>query len=114
MIHQPPRDTMLQLISCQTAYGSWTLTSTLEDVLGKSKDHVERSMPTEVNKEVWTTVLALIWLHGSKMVAQDEWYLLAMKAVSWLHAQKVPYLLECIEVGNVLLGCRVRKAAMGL
>ena len=40
-----------------------------------------------MNKEVWATVLALIWLHGSKMDAKDEWELLAMKAVSWLRAQ---------------------------
>lgn len=41
-----------------------------------------------MTQEVWATILALIWLHGFKMEAQEEWELLAMKAVSWLHAQK--------------------------
>ena len=45
-------------------------------------------MGFQVTKEVWATILALIWLHGFKMEAQDEWQLLAMKAVSWVHAQK--------------------------
>lgn len=42
----------------------------------------------KVNKEVWATILALIWLHGFKSDVQDEWELLAMKAASWLCAQK--------------------------
>ena len=36
---------------------------------------------------MWATILALIWLHGFKMEAKEEWELLAMKAVSWLSAQ---------------------------
>ncbi len=40
-----------------------------------------------MNQEVWATILALIWLHGFKMDARDEWELLAMKAASWLRAQ---------------------------
>lgn len=36
--------------------------------------------------EVWATILALIWLHGEKMDAEDEWSLLAQKALSWLQA----------------------------
>uniref|UniRef100_A0A4W6CS13 von Willebrand factor A domain containing 5A n=1 Tax=Lates calcarifer TaxID=8187 RepID=A0A4W6CS13_LATCA len=38
-------------------------------------------------REVWATILALIWLHGFKMDTKEEWELLAMKAVSWLRAQ---------------------------
>ena len=41
----------------------------------------------QVKQEVWATILALIWLHGFKMDAQEEWELLALKAVSWLRAQ---------------------------
>ena len=109
-----PRDSLLQLICLQTASGSWTLTSTLEDVLGKSRDQVEGAMPAQVNQEVWATVLALIWLHGSQTGAQDEWQILATKAVSWLRAQKVSRLMECIEAGNALLGCEVQREALGL
>eukprot|EP00064_Thunnus_orientalis_P022139 superscaffoldBa00007210_g22324 len=60
-----------------------------------------------VNKEVWATILALIWLHGFKSDVQDEWELLAMKAASWLCAQKAPCVTECVEAGNALLGCKV-------
>uniref|UniRef100_A0A3Q2V5Z0 VWFA domain-containing protein n=1 Tax=Haplochromis burtoni TaxID=8153 RepID=A0A3Q2V5Z0_HAPBU len=38
--------------------------------------------------EVWATILALIWIHGFKMDAKDEWELLAVKAASWLQAHK--------------------------
>lgn len=36
--------------------------------------------------EVWATILALLWLHGVKLDAKDEWNLLAKKAMSWLQA----------------------------
>lgn len=41
--------------------------------------------------EVWATILALIWLHGEKMDAEDEWSLLAQKALSWLQATNGMY-----------------------
>lgn len=112
--YQSPTDKLLQLISLQTAYGSWILTSTLEDVLDRSKYQMEQSMPVQVNHEVWTTFLALIWLHGSRLEAREEWQLLAMKAVSWLRAQNVSNLMECIEAGNALLGFKLKKDAPGL
>ena len=37
---------------------------------------------------MWATILALIWLHGLKLDVQDEWQLLAIKAASWIRAQK--------------------------
>ncbi|XP_054482843.1 von Willebrand factor A domain-containing protein 5A-like, partial [Anoplopoma fimbria] len=60
------------------------------------------------------TILALIWLHGFKMDAQEEWELLAMKAVSWLRAQKASCVMECVEAVNALLGCNVQKNVLGL
>lgn len=36
---------------------------------------------------MYATILALIWLHGFKLEAKEEWELLAVKAASWLHAQ---------------------------
>uniref|UniRef100_A0A667YX30 von Willebrand factor A domain containing 5A n=1 Tax=Myripristis murdjan TaxID=586833 RepID=A0A667YX30_9TELE len=104
---QPPREPLLQLISLQTASGSWLLEPALAAALGKTSEELEKPKPPLV---VWATILALIWLHGFKMEAQEEWELLAMKAVSWLHAQKG----KCVDAGNALLGVKVNKDALGL
>uniref|UniRef100_A0AAZ1X723 VIT domain-containing protein n=1 Tax=Oreochromis aureus TaxID=47969 RepID=A0AAZ1X723_OREAU len=77
---KPPRDPLLQLVSLQKASGCWLLDAALAAALGKTNE--------EASSEVWATILALIWLHGFKMDAKDEWELLAAKAVSWLSAQK--------------------------
>ncbi|KAF3847923.1 hypothetical protein F7725_020951 [Dissostichus mawsoni] len=103
---QPPRDPLLQLVSLQKASGCWELDPALAAAVGKTSE--------EENKEVWATILALIWLHGFKMDAQEEWELLAMKAVSWLRAQNAPCVTECVEAGNTLLGCKVQKDALGI
>uniref|UniRef100_A0A3B5QJ71 von Willebrand factor A domain-containing protein 5A-like n=1 Tax=Xiphophorus maculatus TaxID=8083 RepID=A0A3B5QJ71_XIPMA len=79
---QPHKDPLLQLVSLQNASGSWMLHEALAAVLGKTKEEVEK-----VNNEVWASILALIWLHGFKMDAKEEWELLAMKAASWIKAQ---------------------------
>ncbi|XP_074497543.1 von Willebrand factor A domain-containing protein 5A-like isoform X2 [Sebastes fasciatus] len=110
---QPPRDPLLQLVSLQKASGCWVLDPALAAALGKTSEEVEKPKPASVNQEVWATVLALIWLHGFKMDAQEEWELLAMKAVSWLRAQNAG-VTECVEAGNTLLGCSVKKDALGL
>ncbi|XP_049914742.1 von Willebrand factor A domain-containing protein 5A-like isoform X7 [Epinephelus moara] len=111
---QPPRDPFLQLVSLQKASGCWERDPALAAALGKTSEEVENTKPSGVNQEVWATFLALIWLHGSKMEAQDEWELLAMKAASWLRAQNAPYATECVEAGNALLGFNVQKDALGL
>uniref|UniRef100_A0A7N8YAR1 von Willebrand factor A domain-containing protein 5A-like n=1 Tax=Mastacembelus armatus TaxID=205130 RepID=A0A7N8YAR1_9TELE len=103
---QPRRDPLLELVSLQKASGCWLLDPALAAVLGKKSKKVEKAKPSA---EVWATILALMWLHGFKVDAKEEWELLAMKAVSWLRAQK-----ECIEAGNTLLGCKVQKDALGL
>uniref|UniRef100_A0A7N6A0R8 VIT domain-containing protein n=1 Tax=Anabas testudineus TaxID=64144 RepID=A0A7N6A0R8_ANATE len=79
---QPLRDPLLQLVSLQKASGCWLLDAALAAALGKTSEEVEKPKP-----EVWATILALIWLHGFKTDAKEEWELLAMKAVSWIHAQ---------------------------
>ncbi|XP_078023396.1 von Willebrand factor A domain-containing protein 5A-like isoform X4 [Epinephelus lanceolatus] len=104
----------LQLVSLQKASGCWELDPDLAAVLGKTTDEVEKSKPASENKEVWATILALIWLHGFKMDAKDEWELLATKAVSWLRAENAPCVTECVEAGNALLGVNVQKDALGL
>ncbi|XP_044209476.1 von Willebrand factor A domain-containing protein 5A-like isoform X1 [Thunnus albacares] len=109
---QPPRDPLLQLVSLQEASGCWVLDPALAAALGKTSEELDKPKPASVNKEVWATILALIWLHGFKSDVQDEWELLAMKAASWLCAQKAPCMTECIEAGNALLGCEVQKDAL--
>uniref|UniRef100_A0A7N6AXN6 von Willebrand factor A domain containing 5A n=1 Tax=Anabas testudineus TaxID=64144 RepID=A0A7N6AXN6_ANATE len=79
---EPPRDPLLQLVSLQKASGCWLLDAALAAALGKTSEEVEKPKPAS---EVWATVLALIWLHGFKTDAKEEWELLAMKAVSWIH-----------------------------
>ncbi|XP_034723660.1 von Willebrand factor A domain-containing protein 5A-like [Etheostoma cragini] len=111
---QPPRDPLLQLVSLQKASGCWVLDPALAAALGKTSEEVEKPKPAMVNQEVWATILALLWLHGFKMDAQEDWKLLAMKARSWLRAQNAPHVTECVEAGNVLLGCNMQKDAMGL
>ncbi|XP_036977043.1 von Willebrand factor A domain-containing protein 5A-like isoform X5 [Acanthopagrus latus] len=113
-LEQPPRDSLLQLVSLQKASGCWELDPALAAALGKTSEEVENKKPSSVNQEVWATILALIWLHGFKMDAQEEWELLAMKAASWLRAQNAPCVTECVEAGNALLGCNVQKDALGL
>ncbi|XP_039454035.1 von Willebrand factor A domain-containing protein 5A-like isoform X2 [Oreochromis aureus] len=111
---QPPRDPLLHLVSLQEASGCWLLDPALAAALGKTCEKLEKSKPALVTKEVWATILALIWLHGFKMDAKDEWELLAMKAASWIRAQNAPRVTKCVEAGNVLLGCSVKKEAVGL
>ncbi|XP_029301681.1 von Willebrand factor A domain-containing protein 5A-like isoform X1 [Cottoperca gobio] len=111
---QPPRDPLLQLVFLQKASGCWVLDPALAAALGKTSEEVEKPKPASVNKEVWATILALIWLHGFKMDAQEEWELLAMKAASWLRAQNAPCVTECVDAGNSLLGCKVQKDVLGL
>ncbi|XP_039679606.1 von Willebrand factor A domain-containing protein 5A-like isoform X2 [Perca fluviatilis] len=109
-----PREDLLQLVSLQKASGCWVLDPALAAALGKTSREVENTKPSAVKHRVWATILALIWLHGLKMDAQEEWKLLAMKAVSWLRAQNASCVTECVEAGNALLGCSVQKDALGL
>uniref|UniRef100_A0A8C7WBW0 von Willebrand factor A domain-containing protein 5A-like n=1 Tax=Oncorhynchus mykiss TaxID=8022 RepID=A0A8C7WBW0_ONCMY len=114
---KPVRDPLLQLISLQKASGSWVLEAALAEVLVKTEEEVSKPKPAQVDQEVWATVLALVWLYGFKMEAQEEWQFLAMKAVSWIQAQKGSYMAsvsECVQAGNTLLGCQVQKDTLGL
>ncbi|XP_041796987.1 von Willebrand factor A domain-containing protein 5A-like isoform X3 [Chelmon rostratus] len=111
---QSRRDPLLRLVSLQKASGCWVLDPALAAALGKTSKEVENTKPSAVNQEVWATILALIWLHGFKRDAQEEWELLAMKAVSWLRAQNAACVAECVEAGNAVLGCEVQKDTLGL
>ncbi|XP_035478024.2 von Willebrand factor A domain-containing protein 5A-like isoform X2 [Scophthalmus maximus] len=108
------RDPLLQLVSLQKASGCWLPDPALAASLGKTSEETEKTKPPSANRELWATILALIWLHGVKVDAKEEWELLAMKAVSWLRAQNAPCMAECVEAGNTLLGCSVQKDVLGL
>ncbi|XP_027900800.1 von Willebrand factor A domain-containing protein 5A-like isoform X6 [Xiphophorus couchianus] len=111
---QPRKDPVLQLVSLQKASGCWMLDANLAAMLGKTSEQVEKAKPPSVNNEVWASILALIWLHGFKMDVMEEWELLSMKAASWIKAQNAPHVSECVEAGNTLLGCAVKKEALGI
>ncbi|XP_067292338.1 von Willebrand factor A domain-containing protein 5A-like isoform X7 [Pseudorasbora parva] len=107
-------DPLLQLVSLQKASGCWELDTTLADAFGKKEDELTNQKPAQVEGSVWATVLALIWLYGSKIDQQVEWQFVAMKAASWIGSQKVGDLSQCVCVGNVLLGCQVTKETLGV
>uniref|UniRef100_A0AAY5ETL5 Uncharacterized protein n=1 Tax=Electrophorus electricus TaxID=8005 RepID=A0AAY5ETL5_ELEEL len=111
--HKEPSDPLLQLISLQEASGCWKMESTLAQVFGKTIEEVTKQMPAEVEPGIWATVLALIWLHGFKMDAHDEWQFLAIKAVSWIRSRKVANLSECVLAANAVLQCQVKEEALG-
>ncbi|XP_055022942.1 von Willebrand factor A domain-containing protein 5A-like [Boleophthalmus pectinirostris] len=108
------RDPLLQVVSLQKASGCWELEPALAQALSKTSQDLESKLPAMVKKEVWATILALVWLHGLKADAKDEWELLVMKAVTWLRSQNAQGLSECVEAANALLGCTVQKDALGL
>ncbi|KAK2834561.1 hypothetical protein Q7C36_015262 [Tachysurus vachellii] len=108
------KDPLMELIDLQKASGCWEIGSTLAEVFGKTEKELIEKIPAQVKPDVWATLLALIWLHGFKIDAQVEWQFLAMKAVSWIHSQKVVNQSECIQAGNSLLGCQVTEDALGL
>ncbi|XP_057695266.1 von Willebrand factor A domain-containing protein 5A-like isoform X2 [Corythoichthys intestinalis] len=107
-------DSLLQLVSLQKASGCWELNPALAAALNKTIKELQQPKPPKVNRNVWATVLALVWLQAFRVDAQIEWKLLAQKAVSWLTAQNAPSMTECIMAGNTLLGCSVQKDALGL
>ncbi|XP_041919238.1 von Willebrand factor A domain-containing protein 5A-like isoform X3 [Alosa sapidissima] len=116
MLPEPesPPDPLLQLISLQKASGSWEMESSMAKVLKKTDDELDKLMPVGVDKAVWATVLALIWLYGFRLDARDEWQFVAMKAASWIQAQKVDCVSQCVQAGNALLGCQLQQKTLGL
>uniref|UniRef100_A0A3B5KUR1 von Willebrand factor A domain containing 5A n=1 Tax=Xiphophorus couchianus TaxID=32473 RepID=A0A3B5KUR1_9TELE len=110
---KPAREPLLELVSLQDASGCWLLDPCLAAALGKSTEELVKTRPSSVGW-LWGTILALIWLHGYQKDVKVEWELLAMKAASWLRAEKAVCVTVCVEAGNVLLGCNVTTDALGL
>ncbi|KAK7882529.1 hypothetical protein WMY93_028703 [Mugilogobius chulae] len=111
---KPQWDPLLELVSLQKASGCWELEPALAKALSTTSQDLENKQPSVAKKEVWATILALVWLHDQKADAQDEWELLAMKSVTWLRSQNAVGLTECVEAANALLGSSVNKDVLGL
>ncbi|XP_067388343.1 von Willebrand factor A domain-containing protein 5A-like [Emydura macquarii macquarii] len=106
---------LLRLVSLQNADGSWDLDSQLAAALGVSDTDTRGRMPSEdVAPGVWATVLAVVWLNGRAVGQRKEWELLEAKAVGWVRGRAGPWLSECLEAANALLGCSVGPAVFGL
>ena len=94
-----PPDTLANLITAQQVDGSWALTSSFAQLVGKSLSDLEAVCPIErkgAGATVWATVLAVSLLRARYSSQQEEWELIAMKAESWLKKQTLPsgYTLE--------------------
>ena len=88
-----PTNTLENLISAQHLDGSWKLTSSFAQLIGKSLPDLEAACPIGregVGGTVWATVLAVSLLRSRYSSQQDEWELIAMKAESWLKKQSLP------------------------
>ena len=94
-----PTNTLEDLITAQQVDGSWALTSSFAQLVGKSLSDLEAVCPIErkgAGATVWATVLAVSLLRARYSSQQEEWELIAMKAESWLKKQTLPsgYTLE--------------------
>ena len=95
-LRQPPTkptDTLSGLISAQKLNGSWELTSSFAQLIGKPLAQLEAACPIGregVGAMVWATVLAVSLLQSRYSSQQDEWELIVMKAESWLKKQSLP------------------------
>ena len=81
------------LITAQQVNGSWELTSSFAQLIGKPLAHLEAACPIGregVGGAIWATVLAVSLLRSRYSSQQDEWELIAMKAESWLKKQSLP------------------------
>ena len=88
-----PTNTLTSLITAQQVDGSWALTSSFAQLVGKSLSDLETVCPIErkgAGATVWATVLAVSLLRARYSSQQEEWELIAMKAESWLKKQTLP------------------------
>ena len=86
-------DKLSALVSLQQAEGWWKLDATLAVVLSKSLPELEVACPVVFQgdvRQVWATVLALVYLEACLTGQRQEWELVAMKAEFWLGGQNLP------------------------
>jgi len=81
------------LISLQQADGNWQFNTALATVLLKPLEKLESSCPVPCKdniREIWATILALVFLETVCASQKDEWELVAFKAEGWLQGQPLP------------------------
>ncbi|XP_072411603.1 von Willebrand factor A domain-containing protein 5A-like isoform X2 [Chiloscyllium punctatum] len=105
----------MKLIAVQNADGSWSPDNSLEALLGLKPQQSSKSLPHKgIDLTVWTTILAVIWLHAFSADTKDEWELLVGKSLSWIKVKAGSDLGECLKAGNALLKCSVDPRVFGL
>jgi hypothetical protein len=81
---------MDSILFCQNADGSWELNDTLASALGKTLAELKKALPEEAKQAgsqaalAWATALALAALEAWFKAAEDEWELIAARAVRFL------------------------------
>ncbi|CAI9558456.1 unnamed protein product [Staurois parvus] len=105
---------LYRLIALQKADGSWEANSEFAAILEIPENFAEHCPVSNVERPVWATVLAVIWLHSSCLDHRDEWELLEGKAVSWVKASAGSSLAEVVKAGNEYLKSSVDVAVFGL
>ena len=82
---------MHALVALQRADGSWDLTNELADLIARPLAQLASAMPTQAHgvdaRHAWATALALAWLRTEGAVFEDQWRLLADKALRWLERE---------------------------
>ena len=81
------------LVSLQQVTGAWELNATLAEVFSKSLGDLESACPVNlegIERMIWATVLALVFLEIKHGGQRDEWELVAMKSEQWLQGQTLP------------------------
>jgi hypothetical protein len=77
------------LVALQAADGSWTLSASFADVIGRDLRDIETAIagvPIDMEhcRRAWATALALAWLQLNAAARREEWQFLARKARQWL------------------------------
>jgi hypothetical protein len=83
-VQESARTPLDRLVALQRADGSWELTSELAAVLGTTRSRLQAASPQTATSRGWATALAIAWLREHAIDRQNEWELLARKAIKWL------------------------------
>jgi hypothetical protein len=86
---QELRARVMRLTGLQRADGSWELTRDLAHVVGRPLRDLEAGIPAAPGHEAaardaWATAIALMWLELNAQALENEWRLIARKAIEWL------------------------------
>lgn len=108
------QDPLLQLVSLQSASGSWEISSALSAVLEKPEEELRKHTPAQADGPLWATVLSLLWLFSCKLQDRVEWQFVALKAAAWVRAQNQAGVAECVRSGNLLLDCQLTAETLGI